>query len=115
MSEDLRQLLWILAISLPIGLLLGFILRYWFKRSTARTKQATRRVPWWCYVLCGLMFSAMAAGMWFGDYNLPFSVFFLVFALLEFGAAVMVYSRSKTDAGSAAKIGLSDDWNYYGP
>ena len=87
MNEELKGLLIILAVSLPVGAIVGIYLR---KKKPGWCKSASKhalRIKWWFYALAALMFLAMAVLMFLQDR--PYHVaFFLLFVCLEVYAMI---------------------------
>jgi len=106
MSPELKQLLIITAVSLPIGLLGGLFLR---KRKPEWCKNYTKSCldkKWWLFLLGLLLFCGLSASSFHG--NRPyFGWFFVAFAVLE-GYALVKYGFRPLSPEIAAKIDASD-------
>lgn len=106
MSSELKQLLIIVAFSVPIGLLGGLFLR---KRMPEWCKIYTKSCldkKWWLFLLGLLLFSGLSAKSFLG--NRPyFGWFFSAFALLE-AYALVKYGFRPLSPEIAAKIDASD-------
>jgi len=106
MDEDLKVILIILALALPVGAIVGIYLR---KKKPEWCKSALKsalRLKWWFYALAALMFLVMAILMYLKDR--PYHVaFFLFFVCLEVYA--MIRSRhTRLTPEIEAKIDASD-------
>jgi hypothetical protein len=88
--HDLPLLLKLLAVSVPIGLTLGLITRFFFPKQSARFATYCNTTPWWhfgCFAVFFLLLalSQMTIGRW------SFASFFLAFVVLELSTMVWVF------------------------
>ncbi len=82
MSDELRRLLLILAISLPAGLVIGIALRKLFPAWCKRYAKFCRNRQWKLFAFGVLLFGVMGIVSFLQ--NMPyFGVFFLIFCLFE--------------------------------
>jgi hypothetical protein len=106
MNEELKVLLIILAVALPVGAIVGIYLRKKKPEWCKSALKSTLRLKWWFYALAALMFLVMAILMYLKDR--PYHVaFFLLFVCLEVYA--MIRSRhTRLTPEIEAQIDASD-------
>lgn len=103
MGNDATTLLWILGISLPIGLAIGIYLRVRHKPACERYAAYCWNLSWKWYALFGVMFTVHAVSNLFQS-RLAFAAFGGVFAAAEYGFAIVQYFRSRKSVGSRSAV-----------
>jgi len=82
MTDELKTLLMILAVSLPVGILTGILLRKLAPDSCNRYARFSRNRQWPLFTLAAILFAVAAAGSFL--IGKPyFGAFFTTFCLLE--------------------------------
>lgn len=91
--SDWHLIALIFAVSIPIGLGLGFYMRGRQKAVVERFQRVNRSISWHYYAACTILFLACAIG---SKDSLPFLLMFSTFAALQLFTTVRVFVRERS-------------------
>jgi hypothetical protein len=105
-SEELRFLLLILAVCVPVGLAIGIVLRKFKPRWCKSYAKACLNRKWWLFALGVVLFATLSVTQFLIG-RTSFAVFFLLFAILEL-FALFAYGFKRLTPEMEKRIDESD-------